>query len=145
MGIYVRPPMAVAPINSVRRVLDYAVSEIPPDKILMGIPNYGYDWTLPYKSGDTRARLISNEEAIQIAKFNGVSIKFDETAQSPYFNYYADGNEHEVWFEDARSINQKLALVPEYGFYGVGYWNAMRPFVQNWMILNTKYNIRTGF
>lgn len=42
------PPMAVAPINSVRRVLDYAVTEIPPEKVIMGIPNYGYDWALPY-------------------------------------------------------------------------------------------------
>ena len=42
------PPMAVAPINKVRQVLDYAVSEIESTKINMGIPNYGYDWPLPY-------------------------------------------------------------------------------------------------
>lgn len=41
------PPMAVAPINKVREVLDYAVTEIPREKILMGVPNYGYDWKLP--------------------------------------------------------------------------------------------------
>ena len=83
------PPMAVAPINAVRRVLDYAVTEIPPEKIIMGIPNYGYDWTLPYKSGETRAKLISNEEAVRIAIQNNAEIRFDETAQSPYFNYYS--------------------------------------------------------
>lgn len=41
------PPMAVAPLDKVRQVLDYAVTEIPREKILMGIPNYGYDWQLP--------------------------------------------------------------------------------------------------
>lgn len=139
------PPMAVAPIGSVRRVLDYAITEIPPDKILMGIPNYAYDWTLPYKSGDTRAKLISNEDAVALARINGVPISYDETAQTPHFNYSDGNSEHEVWFEDARSIEKKLALVPEYGFYGVGYWNAMRPFKQNWMLLNAKYNILTSF
>ena len=50
---------------------------------------------------------------------------------------------HEVWFEDARSIRAKLALTQEYGLYGVGYWNLMRPFSQNWRVLNALYRIRT--
>lgn len=135
------PPMAVAPINAVRRVLDYAVTEIPPEKIIMGIPNYGYDWTLPYKSGETRAKLISNEEAVRIAIQNNAEIRFDETAQSPYFNYYSGDAQHEVWFEDPRSIEAKLSLPKEYGFFGVGYWNAMRPFNSNWLILSQIYGV----
>ncbi len=137
------PPMAVSPIDSVRRVLDYAVSEIPPQKIFMGMPNYAYDWILPYKQGETRATLISNERAVELAREYGSEIKFDERAQTPYFNYYSDGNTHEVWFEDARSVAAKLALIPEYGFIGAGYWNMMRRFTQNWMIAATQYNIVT--
>jgi len=53
------PPMAVAPIPSVRRVLDYAVSVIPREKIDMGIPNYAYDWPLPYERGITEAETIN--------------------------------------------------------------------------------------
>ena len=53
-----------------------------------------------------------------------------------------NGQEHEVWFEDARSIRAKLDLAQEYGLYGVGYWNLMRPFPQNWLVLNALYNIR---
>ena len=133
------PPMAVAPINSVRRVLDYAVSEIPAGKIFMGMPNYAYDWILPYKKGETRATLISNEAAAETALQYGAEIKFDEEAQTPYFNYTADGNAHEVWFEDARSISSKLALIPEYGLAGAGYWNMMRKFNQSWMIAAVAY------
>ena len=43
--------MAVAPINQVRRVLKYALTKIPPSKICLGVPNYGYDWPLPYVRG----------------------------------------------------------------------------------------------
>ena len=49
------PPLAVAPIPNVRRVLDYAVTVIPREKIYLGIPNYGYDWPLPFVQGETRA------------------------------------------------------------------------------------------
>lgn len=136
------PPMAVAPINSVRRVLDYGITEIDPGKILMGIPNYGYDWTLPYVRGETRAERISNDEAVRRAERYGVEIQFDEEAQSPFFYYYdADGREHVVWFEDARSMRAKLALVEEYGFAGVSYWNIMEFFPAGSAVLNSMYNI----
>jgi len=136
------PPMAVAPIESVKRVLDYAVSEITPSKIWMGVPTYGYNWTLPYVIGGEPAVSISNQTAIETALRYGAEIKFDENAQSPYF-FYTDeqSNIHEVWFEDARSIYAKLKLIEQYGLSGCGYWNLERPFPQNWMLLNNMYRI----
>ena len=127
--------MAVAPLNKVREVVEYALTEIPREKILMGIPNYAYDWTLPYERGITKARLIGNVEAVRIAAENGASIQFSDIAQSPYFTYMRDGFSHEVWFEDVRSIQAKLNLAREYELLGVGYWNLMRPFRANWLLL----------
>lgn len=136
------PPMAVAPLNEVRKVLDYAAMRINRDKIFMGIPNYGYDWSLPYVRGESRAKSISNEEAVDIARKNGAEIMFDDEAQTPYFNYYDEnGGEHIVYFEDARSIYAKLLTAAEYGFSGVSYWNIMRRFTVNNMLLNSLYNI----
>lgn len=136
------PPMAVAPINKVRGVLDYAVTEINPDKILMGIPNYAYDWALPFVRGETKARYLSNVEAVEQAAEYGATIYFDEVSRAPYYNYRsADGIEHVVWFEDARSINDKLLLVDEYDLIGASYWNIMKYFPQNWAILNSLYYI----
>lgn len=134
-------PMAVAPIDQVRRVVEYAVGEIESSIIYMGIPNYGYDWKLPYEKGVTRARLIGNEEAISIAAENNAVIMFDEKSQSPYFEYKAgDGSNHEVWFEDIRSIKAKFDLIEEFGLRGPGYWNLMRPFNQNWSYIGYRYN-----
>lgn len=136
------PPMAVAPIRNVRQVVDYALTEMPPEKIYLGIPNYGYDWVLPFRQG-SRATSISNQQAVELAAQYRSAIRFDENAQSPWFRYMDEsGQEHEVWFEDARSIRAKLALAAEYGLYGVGYWNLMRPFPQNWAVLNALYDIR---
>ncbi|MBQ3514708.1 MAG: LysM peptidoglycan-binding domain-containing protein [Lachnospiraceae bacterium] len=135
------PPMAVAPLNMVRMVLEYAVTEIPPEKINMGIPNYGYDWPLPFERGKTRARTIGNIEAVQLAVLNGSQIKFDELAQSPYFNYESDGILHEVWFEDVRSLQQKFDLMKEFGLRGPGYWQIMQLFRANWLLLEDNFYI----
>ncbi len=137
------PPMAVAPLRNVRQVVDYALSEMPPEKIYLGIPNYGYDWPLPFRQGSSKATSISNQQAVTLAFRYHAAIRYDETAQSPWFRYVDEnGSEHEVWFEDARSICAKLALAQEYGLRGVGYWNLMRPFPQNWLVLNSLYRIR---
>lgn len=135
------PPLAVAPINEVRRVLNYAVTAIPRDKIFMGIPNYGYDWTLPYRRG-TAARTISNTGAVDLAARTGAVIQYDEEAQAPFFNYYdSDGRRHVVWFEDARSIEVKLRLAQQFRIRGVSYWTIGRWFPQNWLVLNALFNV----
>ena len=105
------PPMAVAPLPSVRAVLDYAVTAIPPRKgYSWAFQIYGYDWPLPFVSGTTRARSLSNQQAIALAVEQGAEIFYDETAQSPYFHYTDNaGTAHAVWFEDARSLDAKTA------------------------------------
>lgn len=135
------PPMAVSPINKVREVIEYALTQIPAAKIDMGMPNYGYDWPLPFERGVTKAKTIGNIEAVQIAINNGAEIFFDEVSQTPYFNYYDGEIQHEVWFDDPRSINRKLRLVEEYGLRGVGYWQIMRLFRANWLIQENIYGI----
>lgn len=135
------PPRAVAPVNLVENVLQYAVSVIPSKKILMGIPNYGYDWTLPFVQGSA-ARSLTNPGAVSLASRVGAQIMFDEEAQSPFFNYYENGKQHVVWFEDARSIQAKLRLVDQYNLGGVSYWTINSFFPQNWIVLNSMYNIR---
>ena len=142
-GYTAGPPMAVAPLPNVRAVLDYAITEIPAEKILLGIPNYGYDWPLPFVQGVTRAQSISNQRAIELAIQYGIAIQYDETAQSPFFHYTdAAGTVHEVWFEDARSLSAKLRLISEYGFLGAGVWNLMRPFSQIWLVADSLYDIQ---
>lgn len=136
------PPMAVAPINKVREVVDYAVTRIDPAKIALGIPNYGYDWTLPYVRGESAAKVVGNVEAMQLAASVGAVIQFDETAMSPFFRYEKDGAEHEVWFEDVRSLKEKFSLLPAYGLRGMGYWQIMRLFRANWLLLADTFQIQ---
>ncbi len=136
------PPMAVAPLPNVRRVLEYALTEIPADKVFLGIPNYGYDWKLPYRQGETKAVTLGNIGAVRLAAETGSEILFDSYSQSPYFHYTDfSGAEHVVWFEDVRSLREKFLLTSEKGIRGCGYWNIMRPFPQNFLLLNSMFGI----
>ena len=135
------PPMAVAPLNKVRQVVEYALTEIPAEKILLGVPNYGYDWILPFVQGESRAVTIGHVEAVQIAIANDVAIQYDETAQSPFFRYERDGVTHEVWFEDVRSMERKYDLIREYGLRGMGVWQIMRLFRAMWLLFEDMYEI----
>lgn len=136
------PPMAVAPINKVREVLDYAVTEIPREKILMGIPNYGYDWILPFQQGGPRAETVTNVEAVARAARYGATIQWDPVAEAPWYNYAdSEGRQREVWFENAFSIRAKLNLVAEYGLAGISYWNLMNYFPASWEVLNSMFTV----
>ncbi|GAA4080204.1 glycoside hydrolase family 18 protein [Amphibacillus indicireducens] len=137
------PPMAVSPIDQVRRVVDYALTEIPAEKIMLGQNLYGYDWTLPYEPGGDYARAISPQQAIQLAHENNQAISYDSTAQAPYFQYIdGEGNKHEVWFEDARSIQAKFDLIKEKHLRGISYWKLGLSFPQNWLLLSDNFTIK---
>lgn len=135
------PPMAVAPLHMVRRVAEYALTEIPANQLILGIPNYGYDWPLPYERGTTKASTIGNREAVQLAVSVGASIQYDEQAQSPYFHYQKDGVRHEVWFEDVRSYEAKYRLVQELGLKGFGFWQMMKLFRAGLLLADDMFQI----
>jgi len=136
------PPMAVSPIGPVRRVLQYALTEMPAEKILMGQNLYGYDWTLPYEQGTT-ARALSPQAAIALAAEHQVNIQYDYRAQAPFFEYTdGEGRRHQVWFEDARSIQAKFDLVKQLGLRGVSYWKLGLPFPQNWLLIEGNFRVR---
>ena len=141
-GYSAGPPMAVSPIGPVRQVLEYAKTEIPANKIMMGQNLYGYDWTLPFVKGGAYARAISPQTAISLARENHAFIEYDYTAQAPFF-YYRDASQkqHVVWFEDARSIQAKFDLLKELSLRGVSYWKLGWDFPQNWLLLEDRFQI----
>lgn len=141
-GYSAGPPMAVSPLPQVEQVVQYALTEIPASKILLGQNLYGYDWTLPFVQGGDYAEAISPQRAIEVAKRYNAAIQFDYTAQAPYFNYYDEqGRSHIVWFEDARSIQAKFDLVKRLNLRGVGYWKLGLPFPQNWQLIGANFNV----
>lgn len=141
-GYRLGPPRAISPVNEIRRVLDYAVSVMPRVKIFLGFQIYARDWVLPHVRGQ-EAETFSNKQALERAIRYGARIQFDEVAQSPFYRYWdAQGRQHEVWFEDARSAQAKFDLVKEYNLGGISYWALGYPFPENWALLEDNFTIR---
>ncbi|WP_129729644.1 LysM peptidoglycan-binding domain-containing protein [Ectobacillus funiculus] len=135
------PPQAVSPIGPVKQVIQYAKSQMPANKIMMGQNLYGFDWPLPFKPGNM-AKAVSSVAAVALARAHNAAIAFDYTAQAPHFTYRnAQGALHEVWFEDARSVQAKFNLIKEQGIRGISYWKIGLPFPQNWRLLTENFNI----
>lgn len=129
------PPLALSPLNMIERVLDYAVTAIPHDKILMGIMLNGRDWTLPFREGGPYAKTFSPQEAVSRSIRYGATIHYDLPSQSPYYHYYdAQGRKHEVWFEDPRSLQAKFDTALQYHLRGISYWTLMPSFPALWLL-----------
>ena len=139
-GFTYSSPMSVQPIEEVRKVLEYAITEIPSEKIIMGMPNYGYNWNLPYTRG-TAATSIGLSAALDTAIKHNSEILYDEKTQTPYYYYTENGMGHVVWFDDAKSIDAKLRLVDEFNLAGASYWTINRCFIPNWEIAANLFDI----
>jgi len=115
---YVTSPGPVASTKWVDKVIKYTVSVIPQDKVLLGIPAYGFDWTVDKRS----PRYLSYKLAMDVAGSNGVKPEFDQVGEVPYITYAANGEKHQVWFEDARSFKIKADLARKWGLRGLAIW-----------------------
>jgi len=88
------------------RVLRYTMSKMPRDKIMAAVSVFGFDFNLT----TGRNTYVTYQSAINLARRYNSEIIFNEERQTPMFTYRdAQGNQHEVWFEDARSLRSKFS------------------------------------
>lgn len=125
-------PGSVASLPWVNQVLDYALSNIPIQKILMGVPLYGYDWI----QGDS-AKVISYRRATELARRFGAPLQWDAQQHSTFFRYESMGKRHTVYFEDPRSLKEKLDLAIRRGIKGVALWEMNLSYPELWNTLQT--------
>lgn len=102
----------VASPSWVEAVLKYAVESIPPDKVVLGVPGYGYVW-----SADGNAAL-SWGQAEALAQQYGQSM----AAESGHFQYTAGGVTHTVYFENETTFLSKLAMAGGLELGGIALW-----------------------
>jgi spore germination protein YaaH len=100
----------IAASNWVRSVLSYAISTVPPGKIVLGVPGYGYDWS----AAGTMA--LSWQQAENLAQ------QYHQSTSGGHFTYVAGGQVHTVWFENAATLLKNLTLAAGYEVRGMALW-----------------------
>jgi spore germination protein len=132
-------PGPIAPVNWIQDVLRYATSVIPPGKIILGVPMYGYDWV------DGRGTPVAWLQAFRLATQYHATIGFDAASQSPYFSYTdATGHYHQVWFENAASVAAKLGVARNLVIRGVSLWLYGYEDTNVWGALHQTFPVRTS-
>lgn len=121
----------ISPVFWVKDVLDYALLEIVGEKVILGIPCYGYDWVI---TGRQRGQQLTYQRAMERIKRYQAVINWDEDAATPYFWYCAGGENHQVWFENRDSLRYKLDLVKCYHLGGVALWGLGQEDAEIWSL-----------
>jgi len=132
------PPGPVASIGWVEQVVKYATSQIPADKLLLGLGMYGYDWDTV--TGKT-TRALPSKKALQVANQYGAVINWDRAAQVPYFYYNSNGVQHVVWFESHLSAAVKMNLVNRYNLAGIAVWRLGFEDEGFWEMIGNKFSV----
>ncbi len=114
------PPGPIAGYDWVRNALEYAISRVPADKLLLGIALYGREWT--NNGHRLEARTMPYPETRSLLDRLSLTPQWDETHRSPWFEYRTGGTVRSVWYENARSLHEKLKLLERYQLRGFAAW-----------------------
>ncbi len=128
----------VAPIDnggfSIREMITQYLAHVPPNKLLLGVPYYGYNWVVKdYSPGSERIEGnddIGFSESQSYAKIMeaiievDADVKWDNRGKTPYFTYLSPKTNsiRQVYFENKDSLREKYKLVKENDFAGIGIW-----------------------
>ena len=133
----------VASYSFVENTIKKALTEVPKEKLLLGIPFYGRYW----KNGAAQGGYgVSNIEVARLVNTYNGSVYFDNEKKSPYavitinpkdVKPYISGSMLEsgtytIWYENEASIKSKLELVNKYDLKGTGSWSLGQETKDTW-------------
>ena len=130
---------AVAPLDNATRTVKQHIERIlqwvPPGRVIMGVPYYGYDWpvtaNLPNATVQSSKSLYGAVTSVTyagardfLAAHPTVVEQYDAVEGSAFFTYWDSGKKtwREVYFDDQRSLADKYDYVLTTGLAGVGIW-----------------------
>ena len=134
-----------SPLGAVRTCVDeYSELGIPPSRLILGFPWYGYDFPCaagtPAGSGGACVMAQPPPPFLRLeagygtvldtwerrgASVAGAGVSWDNASSTPWFEYAAtDGSIHQCWYDDPRSLALKYAAAAEHSARGVAFWTG---------------------
>ncbi|WP_221563040.1 NlpC/P60 family protein [Alkalihalobacillus sp. TS-13] len=113
------PEGPVAPYDWMKNSVSYLTTKIPNEKLVLGVPFYGRYWT-----DTTKGYGITYSRTSALIQENNAEVKWDEQSKTNYTNFMdqRSGTNYEIWFDDARSLQEKISIADEFGLKGWGAW-----------------------
>ena len=126
-------PGPVAPLNWVRARVNLALSlGVPANRLIVGLADYGYDWT----AGSTKAATLS------LTQIHNLITQYHVTVQrmpdgTPHFTYMANGVKHIVYYEDGAAIRPIIRFARSKRVAGLALWMAGYETAAYWSALRS--------
>ncbi|MGQ4875445.1 MAG: glycosyl hydrolase family 18 protein [Promethearchaeia archaeon] len=97
------------------------------DKLILGLPFYGYDYPVvdTSKQANTRGSGSSRtySSALNLISTYGATVYYDDTYENAWFNYYLSGDGwRQVWFDNYTSYVRKFNYILNRDLGGLGIW-----------------------
>ena len=120
-------PGAVASQEWFTNNLNVALKEIPKDKLMCAIGNYGYDWVERPKKGKLPPGVADKNVSVQDAwigsRDSEEDIEYDQDALNPHFSYRDEQDlRHDVWFLDAVTALNQMRAAQTVGIHTFALW-----------------------
>jgi len=110
-------PGPITPPEILGDVLKFAISVIPKKKIVLGLPTYGYDW------GENSVNSYQYVDILNLIEEYDGFYEYDPELMALKGNYIANEVEHTLWFEDRKSIVEKISMARSFGIYKFAFWS----------------------
>ncbi len=116
-------PNSIGPVAGfawLQKVIDFSLNKIPKEKLSIGLAFYYWQW----RDLDSKRTGIGGNEGINnIIKKYPVAYHYSLEEQAPYFHYWSkDGKGYTIWYENGKSIGQKISLLKKYKLRGFSAW-----------------------
>ena len=124
-------------VENLRQVFDV----VPPQKIIVGIANYAYDWPLNSTNGKEAAAEFSIQEALLHVEESDTDVEFDSKSLNPHYSYYDEHNHlHQVWMLDAVTAYNQLRASERLGVQGTALWRLGSSDTSLWPIWDATHS-----
>lgn len=131
-------PGSVASIDYVTGGIERTLDEVPAEKVVNGLPFYTIVWSID-GTNVTDEYLTLNHTADYLNRI-GLEPEWDEETCQNYLEWTSGSTTHQVWLEDAESINVKLNVMNAHNIGGVAVWQLGYGTPEIWELINFYVN-----
>jgi hypothetical protein len=104
------------------KALQQFTAVVPPQKVILGVPYYGYDW--PTTDGTRTAQATGGESPLSagVIASSGHPTYWDPSTDTAWTSYQVGSQWHETYFDDPTSLALKAQLADSFHIAGLGIW-----------------------
>ncbi len=130
---------SVASIGFVTEGIVNTLKDVPPEKVINGIPFYTRKWAM--ENGVLSSTALTMPDAAAFLADNGQTAVWDDATCQNYASFEKNGVAYSIWLEDAQSISAKLSVMKNNNLAGVACWRLMMETEDIWDVINAFYPI----